>query len=329
LEPRCAKTTFQEISGMEKEHIRQQRAGAEKAERLEAVVEAEEAETANKRVYLLRLINEIHDTAARLRLLMNEMQDMTAQLLPFNNEIHDTAAQLRLLMNEMQDMTAGLLPLINEMEDTTANTDITENASRHCTPGRELTESNWNPHCESLLRAEVGTSFGAVAASGNYETTMCDSGAASSTTAPSSSIYGQSEKCLICLDDFVTQEVATPEACNHSFCVDCLQEWLKNTNTCPVDRQVCDMILVRCCQGGKVVKRIHVEPPMKKEEEEEAMDYVSRCEGCGRTNSDFALIYCGRCGRSYHLECVYPPLDTVPLGEWFCSDCSDLAFYRR
>jgi hypothetical protein len=314
VEPRGAKTTFQEISDMEKGHIRQQSAGAEKAERLEAV-EAEEAETASKMVYLLRSINEILDTEAGRRLLMNE--------------IHDTAARRRLVINELQNTVAQLHLLHNKMLDMTANTDITENASRYCTPGRELTESNWNPHCESVLRAEGGTSFGAVAATGTYETKMCDSGTASSTTGLPSCTDGQSEKCPICLDDFVTQEVATPEACNHTFCVDCLQEWLKNTNTCPVDRQVCDMILVRRCQGGKVVKRIHVEPPMKNEEQEEAMDYVSRCEGCGRTNSDFALIYCGRCGQSYHLECVYPPLDTVPLGEWFCSDCSDLTFYHR
>jgi hypothetical protein len=33
---------------------------------------------------------------------------------------------------------------------------------------------------------------------------------------------GQSEKCPICLCGFVTQEVGTAEACNHSFCVVCL-----------------------------------------------------------------------------------------------------------
>ena len=43
----------------------------------------------------------------------------------------------------------------------------------------------------------------------------------------SDSSDGQSEKCPICLRSFTTQEIGTPEACDHSFCVDCLQEWSK------------------------------------------------------------------------------------------------------
>jgi len=41
----------------------------------------------------------------------------------------------------------------------------------------------------------------------------------------SDSSDGQSEKCPICLRNFTTQEIGTPEACDHSFCVECLQEW--------------------------------------------------------------------------------------------------------
>jgi hypothetical protein len=112
--------------------------------------------------------------------------------------------------------------------------------------GRELTESSWNPYWESHERAEersesVGTS--------------------STTVSPAASVSdgstdGQSEMCPICLCGFVTQDVGTPEGC---FCADCLQEWLKTTNTCPIDRQVCDIILVRHSPGGEVIRRILVE----------------------------------------------------------------------
>jgi PHD and RING finger domain-containing protein 1 len=109
---------------------------------------------------------------------------------------------------------------------------------------------------------------------GNYEATICDGGASSSTTMPppasmsDGSTDGQSEKCAIYSCEFVTQNVGTPQACNHSFCVDCLQEWLKNTNNCLRDRQVSDILLVRRWRGGGVVRRIHMEPPRQQEEEE-------------------------------------------------------------
>jgi hypothetical protein len=59
---------------------------------------------------------------------------------------------------------------------------------------------------------------------------VCDTGAASAAYMSDSS-DGQSEKCPICLLTFTMQEIGTPEACDHSFCVDCLQEWSKVTVT--------------------------------------------------------------------------------------------------
>ena len=63
---------------------------------------------------------------------------------------------------------------------------------------------------------------------------------------------GQSEKCPICLLPFRKQEVATPETCEHCFCLVCLTEWSKNINTCPVDRKTFTNMLVRSKLGGKV-----------------------------------------------------------------------------
>lgn len=63
---------------------------------------------------------------------------------------------------------------------------------------------------------------------------------------------GQLEKCPICLLPFRKQQVGTPSACEHCFCLECLLEWSKNINTCPVDRQVFTSIHVRNHLGGKV-----------------------------------------------------------------------------
>lgn len=62
-----------------------------------------------------------------------------------------------------------------------------------------------------------------------------------------------SEKCPICLLPFRKQQVGTPSACDHCFCLDCLLEWSKNINTCPVDRQSFTVIHVRDNLGGEVI----------------------------------------------------------------------------
>lgn len=60
---------------------------------------------------------------------------------------------------------------------------------------------------------------------------------------------GQSEKCPICLLPFRKQEIATPSSCEHCFCLECILEWSKNINTCPVDRQTFTVINVKSHTG--------------------------------------------------------------------------------
>lgn len=70
--------------------------------------------------------------------------------------------------------------------------------------------------------------------------------------ANSDSSDDQSEKCPICLIPFKRQQVGTPSACDHCFCLECLLEWSKNINTCPVDRIPFTTIVVRDHFDGKV-----------------------------------------------------------------------------
>jgi hypothetical protein len=44
---------------------------------------------------------------------------------------------------------------------------------------------------------------------------------------------GDSVKCPICSATFTTQDVATPNTCNHPFCAACLEELSQNENNCP------------------------------------------------------------------------------------------------
>ncbi|CEG48552.1 phd zinc finger (c3hc4 type) family protein [Plasmopara halstedii] len=58
------------------------------------------------------------------------------------------------------------------------------------------------------------------------------------------------------------------------------------------------------------------------ERKDEAVDLP--CERCNRVDDHYSLlILCdGKdCKREYHMNCLSPPLVSVPPGEWFCPDC--------
>ncbi|XP_061577472.1 PHD and RING finger domain-containing protein 1 isoform X2 [Cololabis saira] len=131
------------------------------------------------------------------------------------------------------------------------------------------------------------------------------------------------DKCPICLNSFNSQPVATPENCEHYFCFDCILEWAKNVNSCPVDRSAFNNIYLRKCYGGKVKKMITVQKPVKADQEEIIdvdLDETS-CEVCGGTDREDRLLLCDGCDAGYHMECLTPPLDSVPVEEWFCPEC--------
>ena len=50
-----------------------------------------------------------------------------------------------------------------------------------------------------------------------------------------------------------------------------------------------------------------------------------RCEVCGGCSSDETrvMIECDGCLKGYHLECLDPPLEEIPPGEWLCPSCSE------
>ncbi|GFO08457.1 PHD and RING finger domain-containing protein 1, partial [Plakobranchus ocellatus] len=64
-----------------------------------------------------------------------------------------------------------------------------------------------------------------------------------------------SDRCPICLNRLRQQDVGMPETCDHLFCLECIQEWSKNVNTCPVDRQVFHIILAKHAGEDKVFKQ--------------------------------------------------------------------------
>ena len=127
------------------------------------------------------------------------------------------------------------------------------------------------------------------------------------------------DQCAICLMEFTDQKVGVPNNCTHVFCLVCIQEWAKNINTCPVDRKVFHTISVKKAKNGVTIEEIRVEDRTQVKEEE--YEDPTTCEICGIGDREDRMLLCDRCDRGFHLECLTPPLDSVPDEEWFCRDC--------
>ncbi|NXY32295.1 PHRF1 protein, partial [Pomatorhinus ruficollis] len=130
------------------------------------------------------------------------------------------------------------------------------------------------------------------------------------------------ENCPICLNTFRDQAVGTPESCSHYFCLDCIMEWSKNANSCPVDRILFNYINIRAHFGGKILKKVPVEN--SKTQGTDGEDDPTFCEVCGRSDREDRLLLCDGCDAGYHMECLNPPLSEVPVDEWFCPACAPM-----
>ncbi|XP_039923163.1 PHD and RING finger domain-containing protein 1 isoform X1 [Hirundo rustica] len=132
----------------------------------------------------------------------------------------------------------------------------------------------------------------------------------------------EGENCPICLNTFRDQAVGTPENCSHYFCLDCIVEWSKNANSCPVDRILFNYINIRAHFGGKILKKVPVENT--KTQDADGEDDPTFCEVCGRSDREDRLLLCDGCDAGYHMECLNPPLSEVPVDEWFCPACAPM-----
>ncbi|XP_063800861.1 PHD and RING finger domain-containing protein 1 [Pseudophryne corroboree] len=128
------------------------------------------------------------------------------------------------------------------------------------------------------------------------------------------------ENCPICLNGFRDQVVGTPENCNHYFCLDCIVEWSKNANSCPVDRITFSCIHIRAHYGGEIIKQVPVQN--KAVETVVIEDDTTNCEVCGRSDREDRLLLCDGCDAGYHMECLTPALNAIPVDEWFCPECA-------
>ena len=46
------------------------------------------------------------------------------------------------------------------------------------------------------------------------------------------------------------------------------------------------------------------------------------CELCGKTGKEERLLLCDDCDKGFHMDCLDPPLSSIPEGNWFCPFCT-------
>jgi hypothetical protein len=47
-----------------------------------------------------------------------------------------------------------------------------------------------------------------------------------------------------------------------------------------------------------------------------------RCMLCGSKGGASHMLVCDRCSRGWHMACMTPPMDVVPIGRWVCPCCT-------
>ncbi|GBO08291.1 hypothetical protein AVEN_204613-1 [Araneus ventricosus] len=98
-------------------------------------------------------------------------------------------------------------------------------------------------------------------------------------------------------------------------------EWPKRVarhgNFCPVDRQKFKKII----SGDEVIQIKY----KRKKRSLDLYDISVHCEVCKdvKERNDTVLL-CDSCDLAYHLDCLNPPLKSIPRGNWFCPDCQEV-----
>uniref|UniRef100_A0A3B3UBI2 PHD-type domain-containing protein n=1 Tax=Poecilia latipinna TaxID=48699 RepID=A0A3B3UBI2_9TELE len=135
-------------------------------------------------------------------------------------------------------------------------------------------------------------------------------------------VDAMADKCYICLCPFEKQTVGSLDQCHHFFCFQCIYQWSQTANTCPVDRISFAFIHQRRCPGGDIQKKgLKVTPRRNDDDTEDDWRNIVICEECGRSGRRDRLLVCRLCDSGYHMDCLTPPLDTVPEGDWMCPEC--------
>lgn len=80
-------------------------------------------------------------------------------------------------------------------------------------------------------------------------------------------------------------------------------------------------MIVRAHFNGKVINKLPVLP--KDNTQEHVQEDPTYCEVCRECDREDRMLLCDGCDLGYHLECLNPPMQQVPMDEWYCPECAN------
>ena len=130
--------------------------------------------------------------------------------------------------------------------------------------------------------------------------------------------------CAICLEALHKERGILD--CNHEYCRDCIQEWIKKSSRCPMCK--IESKLLRIFLGRIFLKSKFLE---KKEltytEEPNELDIIVAnadpfCYKCNSSGNENFMLICDSCDKKCcHIICLDPPMHFIPEDDWFCDFC--------
>lgn len=130
--------------------------------------------------------------------------------------------------------------------------------------------------------------------------------------------------CAICLDE-INKERGVLQ-CKHEYCYDCIAEWTKSDNSCPLCKAKSKTLLMFRGQELTQSKTLNDRQLIIEQELNEAEQAVANadafCYVCAQQNQQNVMLVCDCCLlRSCHIFCLDPPLHFIPEDEWYCDFC--------
>ena len=126
------------------------------------------------------------------------------------------------------------------------------------------------------------------------------------------------KSCTIC-KCMISDNIGLLE-CKHKFDFECIHQWSKISNTCPICRikfnKIHNINTIKTFIKVKDIKQNN----NNSYDEYDPLEFVS-CNICGKSDNEHLLLLCDThlCNNSTHTYCI--GLINVPNGEWFCNKC--------
>lgn len=128
--------------------------------------------------------------------------------------------------------------------------------------------------------------------------------------------------CTICMEKFNNKVSLKP--CQHEYCLECIENWKKNSTACPICKANFTQILSKSkiLYIVKKVKKFHYKDEDIEEEQEWYDNLLQYCMACKKDEDASNMLVCDICNRNVcHYYCdnlkILPNLDEP----WNCSEC--------